>query len=350
MKDARGITIAAATLPALVALVALLVLVTSAVPAGAEGPIQVGIQPAGRSASTDRGAYFTYTLEPEASIDDEAMVTNSGEDAVTLRLYAADGVTAINGSTAFAAADETRTGVRSWLSTTISELVIPAGQGANVPFRVTVPADAAPGDHVAGWIVEAPPKPVAAGGVGATILERAGVAVVVRVPGSTEERLALDAICLNQETGSNYFEVPARNEGNVLTRGSGTFTLATPDGLEVFVRPAELGTVLPGDATFLRLDAPFDPGPGDYVATLALEQPDGQKVKSSSPIKIGTDKVNGCTAVAAAEMKGQRGFLSLTDGATPWLLVGLLGGLLAGLVAARTFLTWRRRPDEIKRG
>jgi len=336
MKGNRGkITSGLALLSA-----ALLALAAFSTIAGAEGPVEIGIQPAHQPSG--QGAYFSYEMEAGETTTDHAVIINSGTDALALRLYAADGITAINGSTAFAAADEQRTGIRSWLSAEVSEMQVVAGSRATVPFSVSVPDDAAPGDHVAGWVIEAPPKAGAAGGVGTTVLERAGVAVVVRVPGPAEEKLVLERVCLNQETGSNYFETPVRNEGNVITKGTGTFTLTTVDGLEVFERPVELGAVLPGDATLLRTDAPFDPGPGEYVAALELEQPDGQRAASSSPIVIGTDKVNGCTAVAAAELKGERGFLSLTEGATPWLLLSLLGGLLLALIAGRALLGRQR--------
>jgi len=336
MKCTRGkITSGIALLSA-----ALLALAVFANTAAAEGPIAIGIQPAHQPSG--QGAYFSYEMEAGETTTDHAVVINSGRDTLTLRLYAADGITAINGSTAFAAADEQRTGVRSWLSAAVSEIRIAPGDRATVPFSVSVPGDAAAGDHVAGWVIEAPPKTGTAGGVGTTVLERAGVAVVVRVPGPAEEKLALERVCLNQETGSNYFETPVRNEGNVITKGTGTFTLTRPDGLQVFERPAELGAVLPGDDTLLRIDAPFEPDPGEYVAALEIEQPDGQRAGTSSPIDIGTEKVNGCTAVAAAELKGEQGFFSLTDGATPWLLLGLLGGLLLALIAGRALLARQR--------
>jgi hypothetical protein len=340
MNSRNGLTLTAALLLSAAALLALGAMADAA---QGEGPVPFGIQPARAGAGgLATGGYFTYTLEPGASVEDEAVVINSGDGPVHLNVYAADGVTAINGSTAFAAANEERTGARSWLSSVFTHLEVAAGDRTAVPFTVKVPPDAAPGDHVAGWVIEAPPKAGTAGGVGATILERAGVAVVVRVPGPTEEKLVLERVCLNQETGSNYFETPVRNEGNVITKGTGTFKLTTPDGLEVFERPAELGAVLPGDATLLRIDAPFEPDPGEYVAALEIEQPDGHRAGISSPIDIGTEKVNGCTAVAAAELKGERGFFSLTEGATPWLLLGLLGGLLLALIAGRALLARQR--------
>ena len=332
---------------ALVSAAALLTLAVFVNVAHGQGLATFGIRPT--HISTDdptRGAYFTYTLEPGASIDDEAVVINSGQEPVNLKLYAADGVTAIGGSTAFAAADEERNGVRSWLSTGVSDLEVAPGESVTVPFTLQVPPDARPGDHVAGWIVEGPPKTGGGQGVGAAVIERVGVAVVIRVPGPTQERLALGELCLNQETGSNYFEVPVTNEGNVLTKASGSLSLTTKDGTEVFERPVELGTVLAGDDTFLRLDAPLDPGPGSFVAELTLKQPDGTNIHSISDIKIGDEKVNGCKVVSPEDRPPTEtgGVFSLPGGDIPWLIIVLVAlvVLLVAVLGTREII-WRRR-------
>jgi hypothetical protein len=89
-------------------------------------------------------------------------------------------ITAIGGGTAFAAADEDRTGVRLWIQSSVSEVTLAPGARQSVAFSVTVPSDAAPGDHIAGLIVEAPPKAGQAGGVQTSVVERRR-AVVVRV-------------------------------------------------------------------------------------------------------------------------------------------------------------------------
>lgn len=332
-------------LPPLLALAALTMLVTDVRTAQGQSPLVFSIQPATGSVGTaGRGSYFTYSLAPGASTDDQVVVTNNGSVPVDLTLYASDGITSINGSTAFAANGEMRSNVRSWLSTGLSALSVPADQSVAVPFHVQVPADATPGDHVAGWVVEAAPQS-AAGGVGASIVERAGVAVVVQVPGDATQQLVLGGICLNQETGSNYFEIPVRNDGNVLTDAVGTLTLSTEDGEEVFNRPAELGNVIPLDGTLLRLDAPFDPGAGKYVAELSLTQPDGRTVEARSDIRIGENKVNGCSLVAGEEQAPEGGvpYLGqLPGGGTPWFLMALLGVLLSVLMGVREY-TIRRR-------
>ena len=327
-------------------LLALATLAGPSAPARAEGPLLFSIQPAAASVNrSERGAYFSFTLPPDSGADEVVVVSNTGNEPITVKLYPSDGITSINGSTAFAAADEVRSNVRTWLTASTSQLEVPPGQAVSVPFHVHVPSDAGPGDHVAGWVVEAPPKSGAAGGLAASVVERAGVAVVVRVPGPTEQNLVLGGICLNQETGSNYFEVAVRNDGNILTSGDGSLTLETKDGDEVFNRPAELGNVVPNDGTALRLDAPLDPGPGRYVAVARLTQPDGREIESRSDISIGEKKVNGCVQAAGASDEPQQGIPVLRElpgGATPWLLIVLLAGLFAGLIALREYTVRRR--------
>lgn len=260
-------------------------------------------------------------------------------------------MTAINGGTAFAAADETRHDVRSWLSTSISELSVAPGETIRVPFTLLVPPSASPGDHVAGWVVEGPPKAPQSGGVGATVLERVGVAVVVQVTGSTVEDLVLGTVCLNQETGSNYFQVTVGNAGNVLTKGEGTLRLTTKDGQELFTRPVELGAVLPGDSTFFRADIPLDPGPGSYVVSIAMRTTGGQAVQTSADIDIGQEKVNGCRAVAGSEQgpsarpEGGGVAQALPGGGLPWLTILLIAlvVLLSALLAGRELRGRRRR-------
>jgi hypothetical protein len=121
--------------------------------------------------------------------------------------------------------------------------------------------------------------------------------------------------------------------------------LSTEGGEEVFNRPAELGNVIPLDGTLLRLDAPFDPGAGKYVAELTLTQPDGRTVEARSDIKIGENKVNGCSFVGAEEQAPEQGvpYLgSLPGGGTPWLLMILLAVLMTILMGVREYAIRRR--------
>lgn len=312
--------------------------------------IQFGIQPSGVS-STDagKGAYFSYTLAPGAEIKDSAIVMNTGPAALALKLYAADGLTAIGGGTAFGAAEEQRFGVLSWLASDNNQLWVAPGGRLVVPFQVRVPSDATPGDHVAGWVVEAPPQPGASGNVQTSVTQRASVAVVVRVPGETTDELVIADLCLNQESGSNYVQVSIANMGNALTKASGELTVSNRGGQEVARVPFDVGTVLPADGTYVRVALPADPGSGDYVAGATLRQADGRETHAESQVKIAGTKANGCAViseVSPATAVAQRGPAPVSagyadSGGPSKLTIGLAG--VAALFAALFLLSLRRR-------
>lgn len=315
--------------------------------ARAQAGIQFSIQPANsNSADATKGAYFSYTISPGGTVGDTALVTNSGDRPITLKLYSADGVTAIGGGTAFAADGERRFGVLSWLSASASEVTAAPGQRVSVPFSVNVPSDALAGDHVAGLVVEAPPRPGTAGGVGTSVVERAGVAIVVRVPGSAAGDLAVADLCMNQETGSNYVQMSVANAGAALTKASGTLTLRDKNAREIFTQPFDVGTVLPADGTFIRVDAPVDPGAGDFAADVTLHQSDGRDVHETAGISI-KKGANGCANVSdvspatAVARRAPAAAASDSGGGPPWLTIGLGG--LAVLFAILFLLSLRGR-------
>ncbi len=334
-----------------VAMLAVLVLLAlSALPRGshAQGPVNFGIRPArsGTAALPDRG-YFTHTLEPGAQANDIAVVLNGNSDPINLTLYAAEGITAINGSVAFAGADDEGRGVRSWLTADVSELRLAPRESLSVPFTISVPIDAEPGDHVAGWVVEGPPKIGGSGGVELTVLERVGVAVVIRVPGPVREQLIVGTMCLNQETGSHYVEMTVGNAGNVLTTATGSLRIDTEDQQPVFDVPIEMGSIVPGDTTLYRADLPAALQTGDYVATTALQQSNGQTLKASTSINVAGLNTNGCLPFQEVAGSGPDTPVAtitklVSDSDFPWLTSGLIALvlLLITLLVAREI--WER--------
>jgi len=275
-----------------------------------QGGVTFGIRPADEST----GAYFSYTLEPGARKTDSAIVTNNTAAALTLKVYPADAITASGGGTAFAGFGERRTGV-------------------------------------AGIVVEAPPKAgTVVGSVNTTVTERAGVAIVVRVPGAATEKLAIGNVCFNQETGSRYFEFPVKNQGAVLSTATGTFRLETDKGVHVFERSVEIGSVIPTLETAVRVHSPQDPPPGKYTARLVLTQKDGQEVARESNLTVSEKKVNSCRTEEAKNLSANQnsddnfGVQTAQDTGSgvailPLLLLPALGVGLAALA----FLLWRNR-------
>ncbi len=307
----------------------------------AQAGVTFGIQPLpGGPGATGKGGYFRYELAPGATTTDRAIVTNEGAAGITLKVYAADAITASGGGTAFGNAGESPTGALNWVTTDATQVTVGPGKQEVVNLKVTVPAGATPGDHVAGIVVEAAPKAGAGGNINTQVIERAGVAIVVRVPGPTTERLALGEFCFNQETGSRYFEISVLNQGSVLTSGSGRFRFETEMGQAVFERGVELGNVIPTLDTVIRVHSPQDPPPGKYVARMTLRQPGGVEVERHTNLTIPEEKVNGCARQAGVAGGRDDG----TDDNFAVRAAGEIGGggswLVATLFSLTAILTW----------
>ena len=246
--------------------------------AQADHDLRFGIRPT--KAFEDRPetfSYFSYEISPGDVLSDEALVINSGDVAAVIELYAADGITAVNGGTAFAKQDQEPTGVKHWLSLAMTEIVLGPGEEMVVPFTVTVPPDASPGQHVAGLVVAAPSGGAVPSGeegsgqFSAIVVQQVGVAVVIDVPGPHAAGLEITGACLKEQDDLGaVFVVAVRNTGNVFVRGEGSLMVMDRDGLELASNPLKMGTVLAGDATVFQVRHPVHLNDGDYLVNAVL--------------------------------------------------------------------------------
>ena len=128
--------------------------------AQAEEKVSFGIRPTKAHEDDPRAfSYFIHTLAPGARTSDAALVMNKGDVPITVKLYAADAVTAINGGTAFANEGEEKNGVAHWLSVPVAELSLQAGEERVVPFTIRYPPMPRPASTWPAWCWK--PSPVA---------------------------------------------------------------------------------------------------------------------------------------------------------------------------------------------
>ncbi|MFJ2897655.1 hypothetical protein ACIO87_22545 [Streptomyces sp. NPDC087218] len=96
-------------------------------------------RPAGSGSGGEAGRpYFYLEGAPGSVLQDRLSVTNPGPSPVTVRLRGTDGP---------GAASAPGTGPGAWLRAAATEVTVPARTRADVPFTVTVPAGAVPGDR-----------------------------------------------------------------------------------------------------------------------------------------------------------------------------------------------------------
>jgi hypothetical protein len=250
-------------------------------PTSTDSPLGFGIRPAQASADDPTSfSYFTHYLEPGDELLNNALVINESDLPVRLQVYAAEAKTAINGGTAFGHRNENSNSVAGWITLDIREVSLQPGETQIVPFTISVPLDASPGDHVAGLLVER----ISTGNetdTGATgeeppfaveVVQRVGVAVVIDVPGDRVAQLGITDLRLGQQHDQGaVFEVAVHNTGNAMVNGHGTLNVTDPSGNELAEIPFDMDTVLAGDTTFFNIDHPVLLTDGEYLLHTRVE-------------------------------------------------------------------------------
>ena len=190
-----------------------------------------------RTASNDYGATrtrFAYTIDPGATVSDAMVVSNHGSEPLTLAVYAADGFTTDTGGIDLVVGGEESSHIGAWTQTDIDTVTVPAGETVEIPFTVTVPDAATPGDY-AGGVVTSLGGSSGAEGIDAD--RRLGILMTVRVAGDLAPALVVDDAQLRWSGGLNPFaggdaviSYTLRNAGNMTLTAQQTASAAGPFG------------------------------------------------------------------------------------------------------------------------
>ncbi|MER5882324.1 DUF916 domain-containing protein [Streptomyces sp. NPDC001941] len=271
--------------------------------------------------------YFYLAADPGGTLTDKVVLTNRTTGPLTFRLYGADAYnTARDGGFAVRSATERQRDVGAWTRPGLSRVTVPAGRSVTVPYTLTVPATAEPGDHVGALVALDERVARTSGQVAVGVQKAVGARLYLRVSGPTVPALSVEDVTLRHSaplvpgTGDStaVLSYTLYNRGNVTLdpkvalRAEGLFgrTLLARDLAGV---PAEL---LPRQR--IRLTARWDGAPQLDRVSVSL------------------------TATAKDVSESARvSFLAL-----PWLAAGVL---LAALLAALGALLLRARRTRVLR-
>ncbi|WP_162259228.1 WxL protein peptidoglycan domain-containing protein [Oerskovia sp. Root918] len=151
----------------------------------------------------DERRIFDFVAEPGEQIQDQVAVSNHGAGPVTFTMVTNDGIFTPMGKFDIRTSDQEPQDSGGWFEVQPT-VDVPAGETVIVPFTVTVPEGATPGDHPAGIVATVTSASTAAGpGVG--VESRVGVRVNLRVPGEVTPSLALTDVKATYEPSWNPF-------------------------------------------------------------------------------------------------------------------------------------------------
>lgn len=235
------------------AITALIVIVAGSSAAHAEdtGTITWSVRPADENAADGR-SWAELELDPGESIVEHVAVRNLSAEAVTFGLAAADGYFTDRGRFTMLPSDTDSIDAGTWIDIAGS-VAVDAGATVIVPYTITVPDLAQPGDHAAG--IAASVLSVQSGdGTQVGVESRVGFRVMTRVTGEIAPSLEMASVSSDYtvswnpfEPGSLFMTFTLVNSGNARLVVTGAVRLG--DNVASF--PADNETaleLLPGDS------------------------------------------------------------------------------------------------------
>ncbi|WP_188757328.1 COG1470 family protein [Microbacterium album] len=219
-----------------------------AVAATEEGPVTWSVRP-GDENGEDGRSWVEWEAEPGEVLSEHMVVTNHSRRDVEFRLTSADGYFTETGRFNMLAGDQVSVAAGTWIDLPES-VVVPAGASEAVPFTVTVPDDAGPGDHPAG--VAASIRSAGDGTLG--VESRVGFRVMTRVTGDLVAQLSVAAtgayagMANPFEAGSVDIAYEVSNTGNTRLRAQPEISLSGPFGIAArTITGEQIGEIAPGE-------------------------------------------------------------------------------------------------------
>lgn len=210
-------------------------------PAQAPGPgdqrVTFGVRPATATAPDNR-ASFGYGATPGAVVKDFVAVSNVGATPVTLKIYASDAFNTPEGGFDLLAAGKPSVDAGAWTKPDKTSVSLAPRSVSIVPFTLTIPANATPGDHAAGIVAALTTEQTGANGQKVAVEQRVGARVYLRVAGDLTPRLAITGLTGSYAAtpfgrGDATVSYTVRNTGNTRLSGKQRVSVSTPWGSTV---------------------------------------------------------------------------------------------------------------------
>jgi len=289
-----------------------------------------GVRPADTVHGSER-PNFAYSLPPGGTLKDALVLTNKGDAPLTLDVYAADGFLTPDGTLDVLEAGEQSTALGAWVRVATPEVVVQPDAAVEVPFTVTVPADAQPGDYAAGVVSSL----LVENAAGVSVDRRLGSRVHLRVSGDLAPALAVTDVRVDYDAG-----------GNPVAPGAATVSFTVTNTGNARVAPSEqvqvAGLLGLGRARAAAVDVP-ELLPGTSVERSVRVDGVWPLVRTTARIALGGEVVAMVGAAEVSDAPPVPGVVATAAAwAVPWALAAALV-LVGALVALRVRAGRRRR-------
>ena len=236
------------------------------------------VSPAKRGGYSVKRGYFVFAGKPGQTVRGEVRVIDVGAAAGRTSLYAVDATTGQTSGAVYLSRQEPRRGVGGWIALGDGSVELTSGKSQVIPFTVSVPRGASPGQHLGGIVAQRSTS--SAGGAEGggqhnfqvKIQELSVVAVQVDLPGPQRVKMTLTGIRAGGQPGHQALLLGIGNAGNVLLEGRGSLEVVDQSGHTVQSQSFGLDTFVP----HTHIDFPvYVQGkalpPGRYSGTITID-------------------------------------------------------------------------------
>jgi len=175
---------------------------------------------------------FSYTLDPGAKLDDSVTIWNYSNVPLTFHVYGTDAFTTATGGFDLLKPEDPPKDVGSWIKLAQEFVTVPASTSLVLPFTLTVPADATPGDHAAGILASSQTPGKDADGHFVVLDRRTGSRFFVRVSGPLNPSVTVEGVDSEYHPSFSPFSGGELDVSYTL-RNTGNVRLAVPDTISV---------------------------------------------------------------------------------------------------------------------
>lgn len=225
---------------------------------GSEASVSWSVEPVRRNGTEERANFFSEA-EPGERIEDAIVVRNLGTATLVLGVYASDAFNTPGGGIDLLAGDEEPVDLGSWVTVSSPAITVAPGEAIEVPFSISVPADAPSGDHAGGVVTSLTVRPDSsadtASGTAVAIERRLGTRIHVRVDGEMRPELTFRSMSATYSGTLNPFapgemvlSYTVENTGNVRVRARRSATVKPSIGPAVSAEAADMAELLPGNS------------------------------------------------------------------------------------------------------
>jgi hypothetical protein len=297
---------------------------------------------------------LTYDVAPGTTVSDWVSVSNYSDRSASFRVYGSDATTDYDtGAFTLIGADQASTGLGSWTSVDSGSAVCPdtnddaeascaadlgvvvklePGARADIPFTITVPHDATPGDHAAGIVASFRSGAADGDGSAVQVEQRVGTRIYLRVDGELRPALDVTGVVAGFDGVANPFGAGTAtagfdltNTGNTRISGVPEVRITGPFGIDLGAADVEpVENLVPGGTAHVAAEVP-----GVAPALLLFADVVVTPAAAENPGKGADDDALAAPVRASAQAW-----------AVPWPLAGIVLLVAGGIWAV---VAWRRR-------